>query len=276
MIAKDNSRKPAARAKERGIVASWHPLADLVMTAGHESFPRRLAAMLQGDVPHDILGAYFIDRRSAMRVLFTSGGIPTIADFPQLASQHYAGRFWRDDPAANRLLGRACDMDRSFVARQRWDEIPYGEYRSFAYEAPSMLERVSLMRSSPDGCVLVSLYRTKASGNFSADEITLVENQADILAAATVRHFQLSRTLATLRPDREAIAAELGRWAQRLSNREVEVCSALLSEHSVKQAVRVLGMQTSTFLTYRKRAFAKLGIATLVDLRRLYERQLAG
>ncbi len=267
-------RAPAAvrAAGPQRLVVSAHPLAGVILTAGQEAFPSRLAGMVSAGVRHDILAAYVIDR-NAMRVLFTSGGIPAIADFPQLAARHYAGRFWKDDPAANRLLGEATAMDRSFVARQRWDEIPHGEYRSFAYEAPNMLERVSLMRACLDGCVLVSLYRSKASGHFSSDELAVIEGQADILAAATVRHLQLARALATLRPDRDAIAAELSRWAQRLSRREIEVCSALLSEHSVKHAIRALNMQTSTFLTYRKRAFAKLGCQTLIDLRRLYERQ---
>lgn len=249
--------------------------ADLVLAIGQAEFPDRLAGTLKDTVPHDIVGAYFIDRRMDMRVVFTNGGIPTIAHFPELASRQYADKFWRDDPAVGRLLSCAGDTNRSFVARQRWDEIPSGEYRRFAYERPSMLERVSLLRAFTDGCVLLSVYRSRASGFFSPAELEYLEHEADLLSALTVRHFQLFRA-GTLRPNREIIVAAIERWEGRLSRREVDVCSALLSEHSVKQAVQALQMQTSTFLTYRKRAFAKLGIQTLDELRRWYETKLAG
>jgi len=247
--------------------------AELVLAIGQTGFSDRLAGALRDPVPHDIVGAYFIDRRREMRVIFTNGGIPAIADFPRLASRHYASRFWRDDPAIIRLLRDAGDAERPFLVRQRWDEIPRGEYRRFAYEQPAMLERVSLLRAFADGCVLLSIYRSRASGHFLPDEVAYLEQEADLLSAATVRHFQLFRP-GTLRPDRLAIAAALACWEERLSRREVEVCSALLSEYSVKQAVQALGMQTNTFLTYRKRAFAKLGLQTLGELRSWYERNL--
>jgi DNA-binding CsgD family transcriptional regulator len=249
--------------------------AELILAIGHANFSDHLADVLNDAVPHDIVGAYFIDRRMNMRVIFANGGIPSIADFPELASRHYANRFWRDDPAVGRLLSQVGESTRSFVTRQRWDEIPCGEYRRFAYERPNMLERVSLLRSCSDGCVLLSVYRSRASGQFSQIELEHIEHEADLLSAATLRHFQLFKPGA-LRPNRQAVAATIERWEGRLSRREVEVCSALLSEHSVKQAVRVLQMQTNTFLTYRKRAFAKLSIQSLDELRRWYERTLSG
>lgn len=253
---------------------SCHP-ADLVLAIGQAEFPDRLAGLLKDALPHDIVGAYVIDHRRDMQVMFTTGGIPAIADFPKLASRRYADRFWRDDPAVGRLLDRAGDASRPVVARQRWDEIPRGEYRSFAYERPSMLERVSLLRPFAEGCVLVSIYRSRASGQFLPCELDYLEREADLLSAATVRHFQLFRPGA-LRPNRDVVAAALERWEGQLSRREVEVCSALLSEHTVKAAVRALRMQTNTFLTYKKRAFAKLDIRTLDELRQWYEGNLVG
>jgi FixJ family two-component response regulator len=81
---------------------------------------------------------------------------------------------------------------------------------------------------------------------------------------------------AVLRPAREAIAAEIHTWNEKLSRRELEVCAALLREGSVKNAVRSLAMQVSTFITYRKRAFVKLGIKTSADLARVYEQRQQG
>jgi hypothetical protein len=44
-----------------------------------------------------------------------------------------------------------------------------------------MLERASLYRSFSEGSILLSLYRQTERGHFSADELRIIEQQADIL-----------------------------------------------------------------------------------------------
>jgi LuxR family transcriptional regulator, activator of tox operons len=249
------------------------PLSDVVLAIGRGDFVDHVYRLVRGLVRPDILGVYLIDANHGMRVLFADGGVPGVPDFPQIAARRYAGGYWKDDPAVGRLRGSAAIGGRSIMLRQRWYEIPAGEYRSFCYERPRMLERVSLYRSFTQGSILLSLYRQTESGHFSSYELGIIEQQADILGAATVRHLLLSRAQAALRPARETIGAELHTWNEKLSVREVEVCTALLREGSVKNAVRSLGMQISTFITYRKRAFAKLGIKTGDDLARVYEQR---
>ena len=259
-----------------GMWVSPAPLSDVVLAIGRGDFVDHVYRLVRDLVQPDIVGVYFIDPNQEMRVLFAGGGVPGVADFPRIAARRYAGGFWKDDPAVGRLRGSSATPGRSLIVRQRWYEIPAGEYRSFCYERPRMLERVSLYRPFPQGSILLSLYRQSERGHFSPDELSVIEQQADILGAATVRHLLLSRAQAVLRPAHEAIAAEIHTWNEKLSRRELEVCAALLREGSVKDAVRSLAMQVSTFITYRKRAFVKLGIKTSADLARVYEQRQQG
>ena len=273
-------RRTRAAAGSRGLAEGLTPdddgsLSDVILSIGDAAFPARVGNRLKYSIPHDIIGAYVIDKRSEMRVLFTTGGIPAIDRFPEMASRSYAGQFWREDPAVRRLLSQPTNPARTSVATQRWNEIPEGEYRRFLYESPNMLERVSLLRSFWQGYMLLSVYRSRASGFFSRIELDFIEQEAEVLGAALVRHYQVCSAQATLRPCPTLVRLHVQDWSERLSPKEVEVCTALLTNHSVKVAVRSVTMQTNTFLTYRKRAFAKLDIRTLADLRQLYEQRAA-
>jgi DNA-binding CsgD family transcriptional regulator len=253
--------------------ARWgDPLSDVVLAIGRPGFADCLSDALRHYVKHDIIGAYFIDSESDMRVVFAEGGVPAIPEFSKVAAPRYASDFWKEDPAVRRLLAGPSDSNLG-IALQRWNEIPRGKYRTFAYERPAMLERLSFFKPFSEGSILLSLYRTHASGQFSNDELGLLERQSEFLMASTIRHCELLRSYALLRPEAKAISRQIESWTQDLSPREIEVCSALLSESSVKQAVRSTGMQMSTFVTYRKRAFAKLGIRTRDELEQLYQRQ---
>jgi DNA-binding CsgD family transcriptional regulator len=134
-----------------------------------------------------------------------------------------------------------------------------------------MLERISLFKEFGENSILLSLYRTHRSGHFTDAELQSLEGQSDLIIALTIRHSELVRSSTALRPSLSTVASQIALWGEALSPREVEACSALLSESSVKQAVRSTNIQTTTFITYRKRAFAKLRISTRQQLYELYE-----
>jgi LuxR family transcriptional regulator, activator of tox operons len=265
---------PTAMTPRPNIAIATNPMAHIVLGIGSHDFGTRLSTMLHDAIQPDIVGAYFIDRHRDMRVLFTGGGVPNIRDFPDLAGREYAQRYWRDDPAICRLMRDTPASERSEVVRQRWDEIPSGEYRSFAYEHPGMLERVSLFRAFSEGSIILSVYRRAARGRFSSEEFNVVHGQADVLAAVMVRHFLSLRATARLRPPVETLVGEIGGWHERLSPRETETCAALLREGSIKKAARALAAQPNTLITYRKRAYAKLAIKSDAELAKLYERRV--
>ncbi len=255
------------------LTARFDPLSRVVATLGRDSFYSSVSEALAQTIKHDIIGAYMINARADMRVMFAAGGVPTSPQFSQIAARRYAAGFWNDDPAIRRFLAFS-EGKLPKIKLQRWYEIPNGEYREFAYERPRMLERISLFKEHGEESVVLSLYRTKCSGHFTNTELQSFEGQSDLLTALTIRHCEIVRSQANLRPSFPVIAAQIERWPESLSPREIEVCAALLSMGAVKPALRSTNMQSTTFITYRKRAFAKLRISTRDQLQDLYERRL--
>src|SRR3954469_13152356 len=149
-------------------------LSNLILSIGRDDFSDCLAQTVRRQVEHDIVGAYVITPQREMRVLFAEGGVPSIPGFSKIAAPRYAAEFWRDDPAVARFLA-SPDRARHAMALQRWNEIPVGEYRAFAYERPAMLQRLSVFRAFSAGSVLISLYRTVQHGHFSHEELTALE-----------------------------------------------------------------------------------------------------
>ena len=56
-----------------------------------------------------------------------------------------------------------------------------------------------------------------------------------------------------------------------LSEREVEICASLLVGRSYKEIARQRGVLASSVITYRKRAYAKLGIMSRHELELIYD-----
>ena len=62
------------------------------------------------------------------------------------------------------------------------------------------------------------------------------------------------------------VASRLAALCPALTPREMSVCEAMLRGQSAAQAGAALGIRASSVQTYRKRAYAKLGISTLTGL----------
>jgi hypothetical protein len=70
-----------------------NPLSRVVSTIGRENFCRSASQAIGQTIKHDIIGAYVINSRNGMRVVFAEGGVPTNPEFSQIAARRYAAGF---------------------------------------------------------------------------------------------------------------------------------------------------------------------------------------
>ena len=117
--------------------------------------------------------------------------------------------------------------------------------------------------------VFLNLYRLEPSGAFAADEVASIEELSQFLAALAVKHVG---TLGMLlrsrnRGDRvAALAARLHALDGRLTRRETDVLSRVLLGVTSEGIALDLGIGINTVLTYRKRAYARLGVTSQAEL----------
>src|SRR5262249_22774861 len=109
-------------------------------------------------------------------------------------------------------------------------------------------------------------YRITSQGRFAREDVQRLMAVAPTVSAAVARHFQQDAAgevdpLLRLK----ALFADAAPFAA-LTGREKEVCQRIISGFSSEAIAADLGISLHSALTYRKRAYEKLGISAQNEL----------
>jgi DNA-binding CsgD family transcriptional regulator len=241
---------------------------------GEGEFPEIFGQTLASIVPVSLFSVFRLDERQSIQFMFAGGQVGGDREFAKIASARYADGYWKIDPMMRSVL--TDDAPETTIRAQTWDAIPPSEYRTFCYERVNVHERVLLCRRMASEIVMVGLYRTHVERPFRASHLQKLEAGADVLTTMAWKHARIVMNYNNrcLHPGDESVAEQLAAANKQLSSREVKVCTGLLLGRSTKEIARAIGIMPSSIVTFRKRAFLKLNIATRQDLVRLYERSL--
>jgi len=235
-----------------------------VLAIGRPDFPDVLIDTLrrQAEVGHCMVFA--LSRAGAADCLLDAGNIPIGGDL----GAAYAGQFHESDPNRDALFegeGAAPIMLPAFAPRM------YGaRYRKIFFQDSGIVDKCATAIWTGDTCFYVNFYRIAAQGRFSAAQRERLEAIAPAIAASVARHFQTSapdQSLAALFATRAPLAA--------LTPREQEVCRRILAGFSSEAIAQALGISLHSTLTYRKRAYERLGISSQSELFAIVLRLLA-
>src|SRR6218665_3067787 len=147
---------------------------------------------------------------------------------------------------------------------QRWKAIPQGEYRNYCYEQPGVIDRMSICQNIGGLQSVMNLYRFRETGYFAANDIKSLRHIHAPVSALIGKHVLLLHqpTRSDLHPPLELLGENIRNLNSQLSHRESQVCAAMLIGMQAKEISRTIGVEVNTVVTYKKRAFEKLGIAT--------------
>ncbi len=251
-------------------------LSGLVATLGHAHFAQALMGSLREATGADLVSAFEFSDLNEPIYLFGAGCSVSEARFSQTAGIKYANGYWRYDPAVSNAL--ATDSPTPCrVLRQHWDDISHREYRAYCYESHDVLERVSIFDRSGRMPVMLNLYRYKESGHFSPTGVRLIEQKGGLFGALVAKHAEITGMIRkSASPTNAGAAARALRDADLgLSTQEIEVCASLLAGFSYKEIARRRSLRISSVVTYRKRAYLKLGVRNREGLVSLFEKAQA-
>jgi DNA-binding CsgD family transcriptional regulator len=239
------------------------PFAPVVAALGSSSFAAELLAALGAIVPIDHLSLLrFVDRnRPPVLESAVFRGSRHVAE----VQKAYLEGLYRSDPSL-RLAGSAAGVT---LLRVRRDGIADPRYRSAIFERAGILERLTLAASARERLVTLNLYRREQSGGFSDAEVGKIEARAQFLSALAVKHVTMLGTLlrSRERSDRiEALAARLQALDERLTRRELDVLARILIGMTTEGIALDLRISPNTVLTYRKRAYGRLGVSSQAEL----------
>ncbi|WP_158915764.1 helix-turn-helix transcriptional regulator [Caulobacter sp. S45] len=252
-------------------------MASVIDALGEDDFPDAFGRTLSSVVPAKLFSVFRLDDQQRMRYMFAGGHLDEDDNdeaFARSASARYADSYWKLDPALRSILD---DGDWNTTVRtQAWDAIPPSEYRAFCYERVHVRERLLICRRFGAETIMVGLYRTSDEAPFEPDCFDRLQGAAEMLTSISWKHSKVMANTHSrnLLPGDGDVSRQLAATNGQLSSREVEVCTGLLLGRSTKEIARTVGVMPSSIVTFRKRAFLKLKIATRQDLVRLYERSL--
>jgi DNA-binding CsgD family transcriptional regulator len=240
-------------------------LAGMIDDLGTPGFPASLFRTTLDWAKASHLTAFAFEPRRSPRVIFAeNAGTTPVAR--EVADQ-YCRDYWRHD-LAGRVMSETdrADGKGSWILHTRASEIAHSDYRRYCYTAVCLDHRVSLIDTRGDRTLRINLYRTRGDA-FTDEDIQRIADRADLLLALTRRH-----------ADYGVISRQksLGYYRNRLADvtpiltqRETEVCAAIILGLTSEGIALELGISLNTVLTYKKRAYARLGISSQNELMRL-------
>jgi LuxR family transcriptional regulator, activator of tox operons len=235
-------------------------LAPLLSALGTDGFGPVLMDLLHLHCGADLCSVFTLTNDKP-GVLVAESSDPASSAFARVASLRYAQRYWRRDVAALSTLGRAHRTVQ--ILKRPARGIRDVEYQHECYTEGSVTERVSLYRlGSPS--IIANVYRERASGPFQPQHIEAFAALAQVLHAALVHH---ARLLMMVQPVPDP-AGLLHRLTQRtdLSPREAQVTALIVTGLDQAQIADRLGLRPSSVITYRARAYQKLGVTGRAQL----------
>lgn len=185
----------------------------------------------------------------------------------QCSKSYIQGQYWSRDSMldeAQRIVGN----DEIKVYRTEVGHMPDGDLR-MRYERLHVCDRLRACGRAGRQFVVLSTFRSDSQGSFSREAIDRFGQLAKLLVsiarkhiALTSEHPGLSHALTSL----VEITACIETADEDLPRRETEVCARILYGMSTAGIALDLGISEETVITYRKRAYARIGIGTSREL----------
>jgi len=245
-------------------------LALLVASTGRFDFPDRFLHALRVIAGTDLCSAFSVSEDGSLRYLFATGRHPAIPGFAEIASLAYARNYWHRDHITRQALVHTGSGG-LHVVRQAWNGIADPEYRRACYERAGIVERLTLY-SAGRPALFASAYRTRASGSSNTSEIEALERFAPILIAAVAKHDALTENAGSaLHPPSDQVMRRLLECGRALSAREAAVAAAMLVGKTQKEISQESGVALNSVVTYRRRAYRKLGVSDRRGLATFFE-----
>ena len=241
-------------------------LAKLVDAIGDPDFGNQLLAFFHGLCGAEHCTVFNLDS-DAPRGIATAGLYGAEVANRQIAL-YLQNQRWQRDPMIAQAR-KQLEVQPTSMVQTAVRELPNADFRDIMYGGTTVRDRLLLCGRSTSGMVSLSVLRTANSGDFSNDDIFQVHEAREVLMSIVNKHVglmrqvpDLSRALTSL----DQIEACLAGNMMPLSRRETEVCARILQGVSSLGIALDLGISEETVMTYRKRAYQRLGIGSQREL----------
>jgi DNA-binding CsgD family transcriptional regulator len=236
----------------------------LLEVAESPQFPMRLldAAFSVGGIEE--IFVYRVGSGSAPQPLLSTGDLSDLSK----RTESYMSRFYRHDPVWT--LRTATRRPGGFAVRVGASDIGNMEYRNLCFDQPGFAEKLCFGWCCVGYSTVLSFYRRRVGVLTETAGLNTLANFALMLLARRFPTPNLNQKAATeivaVKDDLVSILERrLTEKFQDLSIRERQICARTLSGRTAEQIAQELSIKPSTVLTYRQRAYGRLGYSRAND-----------
>lgn len=171
----------------------------------------------------------------------------------RLAEAYIGNRRYLQDP--NFEVFKSCEPGALTVARLSALSPDMSlSYRKAFFDEPGFVDKLAIIFGTEEGNYYVNLYRRSSQFDADFEDDDLSNRLARLVVTLLHKHYQVNQKLL----DEGPLAF--------LSEREQQVCKAVLRGVKNEAIAGELGVAVSSVVTYRKRAYEKLGITSRAQL----------
>lgn len=221
----------------------YRMLDDCLATLGTAAFATRFLDLVEW-LGADQIMVFGISDRSATCLL--SRNFARTALGGRLATRYLDG-WYRSDP----LLPELRTIEPGEIRLRRMEDFAHAmaaDYREIFFDRPGLAGKTALLAAGRQLSLMLNLYHVEAERDRADDDVLVLAARLCLL------HFESSTDIGYPAP----LAA--------LSDRERTVCLGILAGRKAEMIAGNLNVATSTVVTYRKRAYEKLGISSRAAL----------
>jgi DNA-binding CsgD family transcriptional regulator len=237
----------------------------LIEVVGTARFEPEMFGLTRSVLDCEHVTAFAVSEAIAPRILFAAnmGPLP----IAKMLAAKYVTQYWRFDPA-NRIPDATSPGTKNIAISTVPNDISDGSYRRDCYTSVGLRDRFSVMRRGNGETIRINFYRGARGGTFDTTAIDFIMGSADLLLSLILKHARDGETGADRLTPRQC-QDRLRMLEPAMPLREIEVCAAIIQGMTSEAISLKLGISVNTVLTYRKRAYARLGISCQNELMRL-------
>jgi LuxR family transcriptional regulator, activator of tox operons len=240
-------------------------IGDLIGKIGSPSFEPSFFEIMREATACEHLTAFASSLRAPARLLLAiNRGAKPVA---RTVAEKYLRHYWKHDPA-NLVCSRNASRSYEIAVRVFSHDIDHDAYRHDCYSSVDLVDRFSIIRHQGEETTRLNLYRSARRGRFGSADFAPVLECADVMFALLAKH-DAERLAAGRSGEADVLTRRLRQIMPQLARRELDICVGIMQGKSSEAIALALGISVNTVLTYRKRAYARLGITSHNELMRL-------
>lgn len=238
---------------------------NLVSTLGNDAFDPALVDLLDGAASFHQFILFAVPREGDTHCVYSwnraSQGLVT-----SLSQRYVEGKFYKIDPTLRYLRQIVGPARKVHLLRHR--EITDLSYRRSFFEAPELDAKMSILEENASEGLYLNFYKRTGEAEFSEQEVANLSRVAGLVCKSILHHRVLTkrRVAAPALPDLATVRTMIASQAPALTIRELDVCARVVAGYSTEAIALDLVIGESSVATYRKRAYAKLGICSQHEL----------